>query len=259
MIVCSDANLERAANGAAFGGFVNNGQFCCGIERVYVVESVADAFLDKLVAKTEALRVGGEDPFDIGPFIMERQIDIVEQHVQDAVEKGARVLAGGRRHLDAGRLYYEPTVLVDVTHDMDIMREETFGPVLPIMRCRDEAHAIELANDSNYGLSGSVWTRNKSKGQKIARQMETGSVCVNETGLVYGAFEVPFGGVKSSGVGSVHGANALRSYCSAQPVLVDRFGFKKEAVWFPYTKKTLKGLKKALTYIWGWPLRLLIK
>jgi len=259
MIVCSDANLERAANGAVFGGFVNNGQFCCGIERVYVVDSVADAFLEKLAQKTRALSVGGEEIFDVGPFIMERQIDIVDRHVQDALDKGAKALVGGRRCSESGRLYYEPTVLVDVTHDMAIMTEETFGPVLPVMRCRDEEHAIELANDSKYGLSGSVWTRNKSKGQAIATRIDTGSVCVNETGIVYGALEVPFGGTKQSGVGSVHGANALRNYCTAQPVVTDRFGLKKEAVWFPYTQKTLDGLKKALRVMWSWPMRWFLK
>jgi len=258
MIVCADADLERTAGGALFGGFLNVGQFCCGTERVYVVDSVADAFIEKVVQKTSDLRQGKEGEFEVACFISERQIEIVEAHVADAIEKGATILVGGKRAQEHGDNFFEPTVMTDVTEDMLIMTEETFGPVLPIVRCKDEAEAVRRANASKYGLSGSVWTKDKKKGFEIARTIETGSVCVNDTGLTYGALEVPFGGRKQSGVGHVHGANALRNYCHPQPIITDRFGLKREHVWYPYTADALNGLQKAMKYIWGTTVRRLM-
>jgi acyl-CoA reductase-like NAD-dependent aldehyde dehydrogenase len=258
MIVCADADLQRTVGGALFGGFLNAGQFCCGTERVYVVEAVADAFIEQLVAKTAELRLGTSGDFDIACFISERQIEIVEGHIQDAIEKGAKVLIGGKRASQHGENFFEPTVLVDVSPDMLIMSEETFGPVLPVVICADEAAALGQANASKYGLSGSVWTKNKEKGFEIARCLETGSVCVNDTGLSYGALELPFGGRKQSGLGHVHGANALRNYCHAHPIITDRFGLKREHVWYPYTADGLSGLQKALKYIWGTTIRRLM-
>ena len=148
MIVCADADIERAAGGALFGAFFNAGQYCCATERVYVVESVADALTARIVEKTRALRQGKEGEFDVGPMIWPRQIEVIERHMADARAKGAKVLTGGRRNTALGDLFYEPTVLTDVTHDMLIMQEETFGPILPIVRVRDEEEAIRLANDS---------------------------------------------------------------------------------------------------------------
>jgi acyl-CoA reductase-like NAD-dependent aldehyde dehydrogenase len=259
MIVCSDADLERSANGALFGGFMNAGQFCCGTERIYVVDSVADAFIEKVVEKTKNLRQAKGGEFDVACFISGRQIEIVEAQVKDAIDKGATVLAGGKRATAVGENYFEPTVLTDVSPDMLVMHEETFGPVLPIVRCKDEAEAVQLANESKYGLSGSIWTKNKQKGYDLAQKVHTGSVCVNDTGLTYGALELPFGGRKSSGVGHVNGgANGLRNYCHAQPIIIDRFGLKREHVWYPYTKDAREGLEKALKYIWGTTVRRLM-
>jgi acyl-CoA reductase-like NAD-dependent aldehyde dehydrogenase len=254
MIVCADADLERAANGAVYGAFTNAGQVCMSTERVYVVDEVADAFLEKVLEKTSALRQGPEGEFDVGPMIFAPQLEVVERHVRDALAKGARVLSGGRRNPAWAGLFYEPTVLVDVNHDMDVMREETFGPVLPIMRVRDESEALRLANDSLYGLNASVWTRNKHKGAELARAIESGSVVVNDCMVSYGIAESPFGGVKQSGIGQVNGELGLKSYCHAQSIVVDRFGGKTEPMWFPHSAGKLKTVRRMMRILWGTPL-----
>jgi succinate-semialdehyde dehydrogenase/glutarate-semialdehyde dehydrogenase len=254
MIVCADADLDRAAKGAVFGGFFNTGQFCCGTERVYVIESVADAFVDKVLANVRGLRQGRAGEFDIGPMIWPRRLEVVERHVEDARKKGATVRLGGQRNRALGELFYEPTVLTEVTHEMDIMREETFGPVLPIARVADENEALRLANDSEYGLSGTVWSRDKERAVRLAKRIDTGSVCVNESSLTYGVHEAPFGGRKTSGVGQVNGEIGLRGYCHAQPIVVDRFGSKEEHVWYPYTADKEQTLRKIMRWVWGTPL-----
>src|SRR5262249_21844187 len=142
MIVCADADLERAAGGAVFGGFFNAGQFCCGTERVYVHTQIFDTFVARVVEKARALRQGKDGEYDIGPMIWPRQLDTIERHMADARAKGAKVLCGGQRNRAQGELFYEPTVLVDVTQDMLIMQEETFGPILPIVRVPDDDEAI---------------------------------------------------------------------------------------------------------------------
>ena len=263
MVVCADADIDRAIGGAVFGGFMNNGQFCAGTERVYVVESVADRFIDGVVAKAKTVRIGpgdgdGSVSFDLGPFIFDRQIQIVERHMDDAITKGATVRAGGKRHDIDGRIYFEPTVLTDVTHDMLIMSEETFGPIIPIVRCKDEAEAVRMANDSQFGLSGGVWTKSDARAEQLAKQLETGSICVNDSSLTYGALEVPFGGRKNSGVGYANGEAGLRGYCHQQSVLFDRFGLKEEQVWYPYDADKQNILIKSLKWIFGTPLRWLI-
>jgi acyl-CoA reductase-like NAD-dependent aldehyde dehydrogenase len=254
MIVCEDADVERAAGGAVFGGFFNAGQFCCGTERVYVHEKIADAFIAKVVEKTKALRQGNEGEYDVGPMIWPRQLDVIERHVADAIVKGATILCGGQRNTALGELFYEPTVMVDVTHDMLVMQEETFGPILPIVRVPDDDEAIRLANDSLYGLSGTVWSKDDKRAIALARRMHTGSVCVNDTSITYGACEAPFGGRKASGVGQVNGETGLRGYCHALPVVIDRFGPKEEQVWYPYTEAKEKTLQKVIRWVWGSPL-----
>ena len=254
MIVCDDADLERAAGGAVFGGFFNAGQFCCGTERVYVHAAVADAFIAKVVEKTRALRQGATGEYDVGPMIWPRQLDVIERHMADARAKGATVLCGGQRNRDLGELFYQPTVLVDVTHDMLVMQEETFGPILPIVRVADDDEAIRLANDSPYGLSGTVWSGSDARAVAIARRLETGSVCVNDSSITYGACEAPFGGRKASGVGQVNGETGLRGYCHALPIVIDRFGPKEEQVWYPYTGDKEKVLAKVMRWVWGTPI-----
>jgi acyl-CoA reductase-like NAD-dependent aldehyde dehydrogenase len=255
MVVCADADLDRAAAGAVYGAFANAGQVCVSTERVYVLDEVADAFTRKVVEKTAELRQGPDGESDVGPIIHAPQLDIIDAQVQDAVAKGARVLSGGRRNPDFEGLYYEPTVLTDVTHDMDVMRDETFGPVLPILRVRDEEEALLLANDTRYGLNANVWTRDKRRGVELAKGIVSGSAVVNDCMLTYGVPESPFGGRRESGIGQVNGEAGLKSYCHAQSILIDRFGSKNEPLWFPYTRRKGRLMQRLLHLIWGTPLR----
>jgi acyl-CoA reductase-like NAD-dependent aldehyde dehydrogenase len=151
-------------------------------------------------------------------------------------------------------MFYEATVLTDVTHDMLVMKEETFGPILPILRVRDEAEALRMANDSTYGLSANVWTKDESKAIALAKQIDAGSICVNDCAMTYGATEAPFGGRKSSGVGQVNGEAGLRGYSYATPILIERFNPKEERVWYPYTADKGKLLQKIMKIVWGTPL-----
>jgi len=145
-------------------------------------------------------------------------------------------------------------VVVEVTHNMDVMREETFGPVLPIMRVRDEDEAIRAANDTRYGLNASVWTRDKRKGARLARSIESGSAVVNDCMVTYGMTESPFGGRKDSGIGQVDGEAGLKSYCHAQSIVVDRLGSKSEFMWFPHNARKLKSMRRMMRLLWGTPL-----
>ena len=251
MIVCADADLDRAASGALIGSCMNTGHYCCGTERIYVVDAVYDAFVEKVVEGARGLRQSDQGESDVGAVFWDRQLEIIESHVRDAVERGARVRVGGARNPDLRGQYFQPTVVTDVTHDMQLMREETFGPVLAIMRVDDEEEALRLANDSRYGLSGNVWTRDKARGFALAERIETGGVCINDMTLTYGVPEAPFGGVKDSGVGQVNGRDGLRGYCHAHPMLVDRFGGKQVQGAYPYTAEGLAGMKKFAKFLWG--------
>jgi succinate-semialdehyde dehydrogenase/glutarate-semialdehyde dehydrogenase len=251
MIVCEDADLERAARGAVYGAFSNAGQVCISTERVYVMDSVADVFTRRVVEETARLRQGDRGEFEVGPMIRAEQLAIVEDHVRDAVEKGARVLAGGRRNPGYKGLFFEPTVLDDVTHDMKIMREETFGPVLPIMRVRDEDEAIAFANDSPYGLNANVWTRSKRRGAAIAKRIESGCAVVNDCMITYGVTEAPFGGVKESGIGRVNGEQGLLGMCHTRSILIDRLGGRSEPTWYPYSARKATWMKRVLRTVWG--------
>ena len=251
MIVCSDANLDRAANGAIAGAFANAGQMRWGTQRVYVVEDVYEKFTRKVVERVAELRQGAEGEFDVGAISGQEQLEVIKRQVEDARHKGARVLAGGRRNPDLTGLFYEPTVMVEVNHEMELMRDESFGPVLPIMRVRDEEEAILLANDTRYGLNATVWTRDKRKGCEIAARLATGGVCVNEVPVIYGAQDAPFGGRGESGLGQTNGEIGLKSYCHALPIIVDRFGGKKVHRGYPYRRKSEDSLQRFIRIVWG--------
>jgi acyl-CoA reductase-like NAD-dependent aldehyde dehydrogenase len=254
MIVCSDADIERAANAAVHYSMQNAGQTCISTERVYVEAPIYDDFVRLVTDKVRELRQGtpaGPGSTDLGAVISPPQSDIVERHIRDAVERGARVLAGGGRHDDNGH-FFEPTVLVDVDHTMACMREETFGPTVPIMKVRDAEEAVRLANDSPYGLQASVWTKDASKGERLARRVEAGSVTVNDAQVNYVALELPMGGWKESGLGTRHGADGIRKYTKQQSVLVTSFApMKRDLHMMPYTRRRTGFLKRLLKLLYG--------
>lgn len=253
MIVLADADLERAANAAAYYSMNNGGQVCISVERVYVEAPVHDEFVAKVTDKVKALRQGrsaGPGTVDVGAVTFPPQLDIIDAHVRDAVSKGARVLTGGRASAGPGR-FYEPTVLVDVDHTMSCMTEETFGPTLPIMKVGDAEEALTLANDSPYGLQASVWTKDVRRGEALARRVEAGAVCVNDAQVNYTALELPMGGWKSSGLGTRHGAAGIRKYTQQQTLLVTRFARKRDPHMFPYSKRMTGLIGKLTRLLYG--------
>ena len=252
MIVLDDANLENAVRGAVWGAFANAGQACASVERCYVQESIAAEFIKRVVTETKALKqnVGTADDTDVGAMSSERQLRIVDEHVQDAIRRGARVSTGGRRAPDLNGSFYEPTVLTDVDHDMEVMREETFGPVLPIMTFKTDEEAASLANDSIYGLTASVWTKNIARGKRLAARIEAGTVMVNEVVYTHALAQTPWGGVKQSGFGRTHGRLGLLELVSAQHVHINRLSFLPDVWWFrysPFAGKLFHGLAKHFT------------
>ena len=255
MIVLADADLERAANAAVFHSMQNAGQTCISVERVYVEAPVYEAFLEKVSAKLAALRQGPPGPrgsVDVGAITMPAQSDVVERHVRDAVDKGARVVAGGGRRDDGGR-FFEPTLLVDVDHTMECMREETFGPTLPIMRVDNAEEAVRLANDSPYGLQASVWTGDAARGERLARRIQAGVVCVNDAQVNYMAIELPHSGWKSSGVGLRHGGpEGIRKYCRKQGLFITRRSLRRELHYYPYSARRTRLVELALDALYGW-------
>jgi succinate-semialdehyde dehydrogenase/glutarate-semialdehyde dehydrogenase len=251
MIVCADADLDRAADGAWLGSCMNTGHYCCGTERIYVVAAVYDEFLRRVMDKGHHLRQGQHHGWqeDVGAVFWDRQLAIIEAHVEDARTKGARVLLGGKRNPDLAGLYYQPTVITEVDNSMDIMRHETFGPVLCIQQVASEAEALALANDSEFGLNGNVWTRDKARGYRLAAAIDTGSCSVNDMAVSYGIPAAPFGGRKNSGLGQVNGKKGLRGYCHEMPVVIDRFGGKMQNA-YPYSAQNAEGMRKLMNFLW---------
>jgi acyl-CoA reductase-like NAD-dependent aldehyde dehydrogenase len=236
MLVLDDADVDVASSAAVWGAFVNAGQTCLSVERCYVHRSLYAAFLEACAAKTKKLRVGNglDRETDVGPMIHDRQLRIVEAHVEDAVACGARVLAGGSRIPELGRNFYRPTVLAEVTHEMRVMREETFGPVLPVTAFDNDDEAVKLANDSEFGLAASVWTRDKARGERLARRIRAGTVMVNDVVSCFGISEAPHGGVKSSGIGRTHGRFGLEEMVRVKYMDVDRMPGMKKVWWYGY-------------------------
>ncbi|MDT5131608.1 MAG: hypothetical protein QOE41_919 [Mycobacterium sp.] len=245
MIVCADADIDRAVDGAVWGGFVMAGQACISVERLYVEEPVYDEFMQKLVAKTSQLRLGMDTKHDyscdVGSLATEQQRAIVSRHVEDAVSKGAKVLTGGKARDDG--FFYEPTVLADVDHSMDCMREETFGPTLPVMKVKDDEEAIRLANDSPYGLASSVFSSDPERADRVARRLEAGAVNINSVLTAMMLLVVPSGGWKTSGIGGRNGGAAgILKFCREQSIISERFTLKAEPHWYPHSPRSNRAL-----------------
>jgi acyl-CoA reductase-like NAD-dependent aldehyde dehydrogenase len=251
-IVCRDADLERAAAGIVWGAFLNAGQTCASVERVYVEQPVAEEFLRRVLEETRKLRQGDpEQPeVDLGPMTMERQRLIVEAHVADALARGAQALTGGRRP-DGPGFFYPPTVLTGVDHSMRVMREETFGPLLPIMVVPSVDEALRLANDSDFGLTASIWTRDEGLARRARRELQAGVVTVNDCVASYGEPTAPWGGVKHSGIGRTHGLFGLREMVQVRYVSEDWDARRRLLWWFPYGEEFRRLMGDALRALYA--------
>ncbi len=253
-IVCDDADLEQAAHAAMAGCFINAGQNCVASERLLVQDAVYDRFADRVGELARALRQG--DPkrsaVDVGAMVTPLQIEIVERLVQKAIAQGARVLAGGRRVLTGEGDFFAPTVLANVTPDMEIMREEVFGPVMLLCRVRDDHEAVAVANGTGFGLSSSVFSRDHARARCIADRLQAGMTAINDFGgMTYMAQDLTFGGVKQSGFGRMNGRDGLRSFCNVKAVLDDRLPLHFANKLFPITEQTFDGIGATLRLVYG--------
>jgi succinate-semialdehyde dehydrogenase/glutarate-semialdehyde dehydrogenase len=253
MIVLEDADLEATSSGAVWGAMMNCGQTCLSIERCYVHRSVYERFLELCKQKIERLRIGeglGSE-VEVGPLIHERQLCTVEDHVNDAVAQGARLLTGGKRLPELGPNFYAPTLLADVQQDMRIMREETFGPALPVAPFDTEEDAVRLANDTQFGLAASVWTSNSKRGEAIARRIRAGTVMVNDAISAFGIAEAPHGGFEQSGIGRAHGEMGLAEMVLMKYVDVDLLPRMPKVWWYGYSKKFQEQMSGFVDMLFG--------
>jgi acyl-CoA reductase-like NAD-dependent aldehyde dehydrogenase len=249
-VVLAGADLARAAEAAAWSSFIHSGQVCVRTERIYVEEPVAERFENLLVDRVRALRSSGAGPHDLGAVTVENQIDVVERQIADATSKGARVATGGSRRKGTAGRFFPPTVLLGANHEMAVMREETFGPLVPVMRVKNAEEALRLANDSHLGLNATVFGR-RSEAIAFAKRLDSGQAIVNDVLVNYFVVESPLGGWKSSGLGVRHGVESLRQWTRIEGVTVgrrlfapvERFVSKKLA--FPYDPAFLALLRRA--------------
>jgi acyl-CoA reductase-like NAD-dependent aldehyde dehydrogenase len=255
LIVCDDADLDRAAHAAMAGAFVNCGQNCLATERILVFDSVFDDFAGRVLELTQPLRQAPPsigEPVDVGAILSPLQLDHIEALVRDAVASGATLLSGGKRALTDQGQFFEPTILADVTPDMRIAREETFGPVMVLMRVRDEGEALRVANGTEYGLSATVMTRSARRARRMVDQLVAGSAAWNDFGLTYMAMDLPFGGVGGSGFGRLNGRDGLRAFTNVKSVLEDRLPWLGvPAKIFPVDGRTYPLTREALRLLYG--------
>jgi acyl-CoA reductase-like NAD-dependent aldehyde dehydrogenase len=252
-VVLADADLDRAVAAAVWGGFYNAGQICVSTERVYVVAEIHDEFVGRLVDAVGRLRVGTDAPgtfsSDVGAIATAQQLALIEAHVADAVERGARVVAGGHR-IEGPGFFHEPTVLVDVDHGMRCIREETFGPTLPVIKVADDDEAIRLVNDSDFGLAATVFSGNRAHARGVADRIDSGTVNVNN--VMTNVFQLPvsFGGRRNSGLGARHGgAQGIRKYCWTKPVIEERISLKSELYWYPTDARRSQAMLRASRFL----------
>ena len=249
MLVCEDASVERAAQAAVYGRFCNNGQVCAAVKRVYVHTGIARPFIERVVAATRALRLGpSTDPeADLGPLANDRSIATLRSLLHDALDKGARLEIGGFPAIQAG-FYWPPTVLSNVDHSMRIMKEEAFGPILPIQMVMDDEEAIELANDNEYGLDAYVFSSDLARAQRIADRLQAGSVDINQVIVNYTIRDLPFGGVKQSGLNRCHGPVGLRLFTQYKSLVIHDGLGDTEPGWFPYGAAKLAEARARFTH-----------
>ena len=255
LIVCNDASIEQAAHAAMGGCFINCGQNCVASERILVHADVYDVFEARVGELTSALKQGPSQPeraTDLGAMITPLQLEIVERLVHRAVEQGARIVTGGQRVLQDEGDFFAPTILADVTPDMDIMTEETFGPVMVLCKVRDDAHAIEIANSTPFGLSSSVFSKDHRRASRIANDVRSGMTAINDFGgLTYMAQDLTFGGVKASGYGRMNGREGLRSLCNTKAVLDDRFPMHLPTKVFPVKDGDYAKTRSVIEMLYG--------
>lgn len=254
MIVCEDADLKRAAAGAIWAGFSNSGQSCGGVERIYVQRKVYDEFLAYLKQGIESMKIGYDSDFnvDMGAMCTRRQMDTVNAHIQDALKKGARIFAQKNPPKDAKGQFLPCTVLTNVNHDMLVMRDETFGPVVGVMPYDTVDEAIRLANDSSLGLTGSVWSKSRRKAMKIGGRIEAGAISINDHLMSHGLAETPWGGFKESGIGRTHGDLGFAEMTEPQVIVNEILPFARRNFWWhPYTPAVYEGLKGVLYVLYG--------
>ncbi|MFC7340952.1 aldehyde dehydrogenase family protein [Saccharopolyspora griseoalba] len=247
LIVDSDADLGAAADAAVWGAMSNAGQTCIGVERVYVVESVADRFQEMVADRAKKLRPGGEPGAEFGPITMAAQVDIIRDHIDDAIDGGGRALVGGRDSVRPP--FVEPVVLADVPEDSAAVTEETFGPTIVVQRVRDAEEGIARANDSRYGLGGTVFSR--SRGVELARKLRSGMVAVNSVISFAGVPALPFGGVGDSGFGRIHGADGLREFARSQAVTRTKFKMPFNPMTFTRPKSAVGTVVRLIRLVRG--------
>jgi len=250
MIVLEDADLDRAARGAVWAGYMNCGQSCGAVERIYVAKAVEDEFTEKVVKLTQELNVGNpmSDNIDIGPMVTRGQLEVVQAHIEDARARGAQILCGGKKIEDLPGYFIQPTVIAKANHSMKVMMEETFGPVLPIMGFSDHEEAVTLANDCQFGLTSSVWTKNKKRARWLVQKIESGTVTVNDHMTSFVEPKAIWGGIKQSGIGRSHGPYGLFYLVNIKFTSYDYFKKSKLLWWFPYNQRFSRIIKNSLVY-----------
>lgn len=247
-IILEDADLERTVHGILWGSLMNSGQTCVSIERVYVAEKIYDQFLARLIDEIQKLSsYSGSEFYDFSNIKLNKQVETIKEHIYDAISKGAKIHYGGKIENN----FIQPTILVNVNHSMKVMKEETFGPIIPVMKFKTIDEAINLANDSDYGLSASIWTKNITLGKSIAKKIQAGSVLINDCISYFGAGEAVIGGIKMSGNGRVHSKSGLMEMVYEKYYNSDSFTWQKKLWWFKYDKKSTEKIKAATEFLFG--------
>jgi acyl-CoA reductase-like NAD-dependent aldehyde dehydrogenase len=235
MVVLPDADLERAVLAARWGVFTNSGQVCSSVKRLYLHSSIYDTFIERLVNLTKKLKqdIPTEPNVDVGAMVNEEQLNWVDKMVKKGIEEGAEILLGGKRNPNLKGYFYEPTIMTANNNKMQVVQEEIFGPVLVLLKFDDEDQVIEMVNDNQYGLTSSIWTKDIEKGKKMAEEIETGSVMINEVVYTFGLPSTPWGGPKNSGIGRTHGKLGFHEVTRPLHINIDQYK-EPDLWWMPY-------------------------